>query len=62
MRDLQFLTDALLLHLAQKPLLILCIVFLLIVALTVILVGRQLRHNHASAQTSPSPSEDDRCC
>jgi hypothetical protein len=59
MHSFRILTDAVLLHLAQKPLIVLAIVFLAILAVTVVLVGRQLRRQSSAP---PEHAEDDPCC
>ncbi len=59
MHSFRLLTDALLLHLAQKPLLVLAVVFVLILAVTAVLVRRRLHDSKAPAQPQP---EEDACC
>ena len=61
MRSFRILTDGMLLHLAQKPLIVLLVVFLLILAVTAVLVGRQLRIKRTDEDVS-EPPEDDPCC
>ncbi len=58
MHSFRILTDAMLLHLAQQPLRILLIVFLLILAVTAILVCKQLRRPKTTEL--PKPPEDGR--
>lgn len=58
MRSFRILTDGMLLHLAQKPLIVLAVVFLLIVAVTAVLVRRQLRIERAAEETPEPPEEN----
>ena len=58
MRSFRILTDVMLLHLAQKPLIVLAVVFLLIVAVTVVLVRRQLRIERTAEETPEPPEEN----
>lgn len=57
MHSFRILTDALLLHLVQRPLIILGVVCAVCIFATAVLVRRALRNN-----TSPDASEDNACC
>ncbi|MCR5485341.1 MAG: hypothetical protein K6F09_07080 [Clostridiales bacterium] len=58
MFDFRILTDDALLHLAREKLIVLAVVFLLILAVTAVLVGIQL---HNTKPRKSDNSEDDTC-
>ena len=61
MHSFHIITDTMLLHLAQKPLIVLTVLCALMIAAAVLLVRRELRRSKSDANHA-QPPEDSTCC